>query len=204
MKLLLLSSPDFFVEEDKIITTLFEEGLDILHLRKPNSEPVYCERLLTLVPECFHNRIVTNDHFYLKEEFGLMGIHLSRRNPVAPEGYRGQVTRSLYSLDELARLREKGDLGQYCILNNVFKSVSRPDDVPYEMEDLRAASRAGIIGKRVMAQSGINLENIPVARELGFGGVVVCNDIWTRFNIHGGVDYKGLISHFHKLKRAIE
>ena len=72
------------------------------------------------------------------------------------------------------------------------------------MEDLRAASRAGIIGKRVMAQSGINLENIPVARELGFGGVVVCNDIWTRFNIHGGVDYKGLISHFHKLKRAIE
>ena len=204
MKLLLLSSPDFFVEDDKIITTLFEEGLDILHLRKPNSEPVYCERLLTLVPECFHNRIVTNDHFYLKEEFGLMGIHLSRRNPVAPESYRGQVTRSLYSLNELARLRERGDLGQYCILNNVFESVSRPDDVPYDMEDLRAASRAGIIGKRVMAQSGINLENIPVARELGLGGVVVGNDSWTRVNIQGGVDYKGLISHFHKLKRATE
>ena len=51
MKLILLTCPEFFVEEDKILTTLFEEGLDILHLRKPNSEPVYCERLLSLMPE---------------------------------------------------------------------------------------------------------------------------------------------------------
>ena len=42
MKLILLTSPDFFVEEDKILTSLFEEGLDQLHLRKPDSEPVYC------------------------------------------------------------------------------------------------------------------------------------------------------------------
>ncbi|HIY37265.1 MAG TPA: thiamine phosphate synthase, partial [Candidatus Paraprevotella stercorigallinarum] len=40
MKLILLTTPDFFVEEDKILTALFEEGLDILHLRKPGSEPV--------------------------------------------------------------------------------------------------------------------------------------------------------------------
>ena len=53
MKLILLTSPDFFVEEDKILTSLFEEGLDQLHLRKPDSEPVYCERLLTLIPEEF-------------------------------------------------------------------------------------------------------------------------------------------------------
>ena len=51
MKLILLTCPEFFVEEDKILTTLFEEGLDILHLRKPNSEPVFCERLLSLMPE---------------------------------------------------------------------------------------------------------------------------------------------------------
>ena len=34
MKLLLLSSPNFFVEEDKILATLFEEGLDILKPQK--------------------------------------------------------------------------------------------------------------------------------------------------------------------------
>ena len=33
MKLIVVTTPTFFVEEDKIITALFEEGLDILHLR---------------------------------------------------------------------------------------------------------------------------------------------------------------------------
>ena len=32
MKLIVVTAPTFFVEEDKIITALFEEGLDILHL----------------------------------------------------------------------------------------------------------------------------------------------------------------------------
>ena len=50
MKLAILTQPAFFVEEDKILSALFEEGLDILHLHKPNSEPVYSERLLSLLP----------------------------------------------------------------------------------------------------------------------------------------------------------
>ena len=34
MKLIVVTTPTFFVEEDKIITALFEEGLDILENRK--------------------------------------------------------------------------------------------------------------------------------------------------------------------------
>lgn len=48
MKLIVVTAPTFFVEEDKIITALFEEGLDILHLRKPETPAMYSERLLTL------------------------------------------------------------------------------------------------------------------------------------------------------------
>ena len=51
MKLVLMTKPSFFVEEDKIIATLFNEGLDNLHLYKPGSAPIYSERLLTLLPE---------------------------------------------------------------------------------------------------------------------------------------------------------
>ena len=83
MKLIIVTAPTFFVEEDKIITALFEEGLDILHLRKPETPAMYSERLLTLIPEKYHRRIVTHEHFYLKEEFDLMGIHLNTRNPNA-------------------------------------------------------------------------------------------------------------------------
>ena len=63
MKLIVVTTPTFFVEEDKIITALFEEGLDILHLRKPETPAMYSERLLTLIPEKYHRRIVTHEHF---------------------------------------------------------------------------------------------------------------------------------------------
>ena len=50
MKLILITPPTYFVEEDKIITALFEEGLDTLHLRKPGTAPMFCRvRLLQLV-----------------------------------------------------------------------------------------------------------------------------------------------------------
>ena len=41
MKLILMTRPDFFVEESQIITALFDEGLELLHVRKPDSEPDY-------------------------------------------------------------------------------------------------------------------------------------------------------------------
>ena len=84
MKLILITPPSYFVEEDKIITSLFEEGLDILHLRKPHTAPMYAERLLSLIPEQYHKRIVVHGHFYLKDEYRLKGIHLSERNPNVP------------------------------------------------------------------------------------------------------------------------
>ena len=40
MKLIVITTPTFFTEEDQIITALFEEGLDYLHLRKPGTEPI--------------------------------------------------------------------------------------------------------------------------------------------------------------------
>ena len=64
MKLIVVTAPTFFVEEDKIITALFEEGLDILHLRKPETPAMYSERLLTLIPEkcgcCYYDEF----HFF--------------------------------------------------------------------------------------------------------------------------------------------
>lgn len=37
MKLIVITSPDFIPEEARIITGLFEVGLDLLHLRKPDA-----------------------------------------------------------------------------------------------------------------------------------------------------------------------
>ena len=50
MKLIVMTKPTFFVEEDKILANLFEEGLENLHLYKPGASPMYSERFATELP----------------------------------------------------------------------------------------------------------------------------------------------------------
>jgi len=187
MKLIIMTKPTFFVEEDKILTALFEMGLDHLHLCKPGSEPVYSERLLTLIPDEYYSHITVHDHFYLKDEFRLRGIHLSDSQLEAPVGYRGNVSRTCQSLDVLKDARKRS--------NYVFLNLP--------MDGLIEASRRGLADRKVYAMGGIGLDNISMVRSLGFGGVVVCSDLWNHFDIQGGVDYKELISHFEKLRKAV-
>ena len=109
MKLILMTRPEFFVEEHQILTALFDEGLDTLHLRKPNSEPVYSERLLSLIPDGYRKKIVVHDHFYLKQEYGLKGIHLSNRNAEVTQNFKGHISCSCHNAQELSNASSFSD-----------------------------------------------------------------------------------------------
>ena len=201
MKLILLSTPDFFVEEDTIINALFEEGLDLFHLRKPHTEPIYSERLLTLIPQQWHDRIVVHNHFYLVDEFNLKGIHLNDNGQELPQNYKGTRSRSCHSLEELQQ-RQGMD---YVFLSPVFNSITYPErSAAYTSQQLHDATRQGLIDRKVMAAGGVNSETLPLLADYGFGGAVILGDLWTRFDIHSGLDYKEVIAHFRKLRRAAE
>jgi thiamine-phosphate pyrophosphorylase len=89
-------------------------------------------------------------------------------------------------------------------LKTLFDSQSNKNDkATLTAEELQEASRKGLIDKKVYAMGGMNLDNIQIAKDLGFGGVVICGDLWNRFNIHNELDYKELIAHFEKLRKAV-
>ena len=145
MKLVVMTKPTFFVEEDKILATLFDEGMDYLHLYKPGSSPMYAERLL-----------------FAKKK------------------------------------------SEYVFLKYIFDSQSEPDKKScFTTEELQAASRQGLIDRHVYALGGINLDNIKQMKDFGFGGVVLCGDLWNRFDIHEEQDYRELITHFVKIRKAL-
>ena len=201
MKLAIMTRPTFFVEENKIIEALFEEGLDDLHIFKPGSSPVYVERLLSLLPEDMRRRITVHDHFYLKEEFDLGAIHLDSATAERPSGYRGKYSRSCSSLEDLKDAKRKS---RYVFLHNVFDSLSDEHlKATFSSAELAGASRRGLIDKHVYALGGVTLDKVNILRDLGFGGIVVCGDLWNRFDIHNETDYKHIIQHFQKLKSAI-
>ena len=201
MKLVIMTRPTFFVEEDKILASLFEEGLDDLHIFKPGASPVYVERLLSLLSEGTHRKITVHDHYYLKEEFGLAGIHLDSATAVKPSNYKGNIS---CSCRDLSILKESKRKMRYVFLHNIFDSLSAPDEKScFTMTELENASADGLIDRHVYALGGITLDQLRLLRDLGFGGVVICGDLWQRFDIHRETDYLHILSHYEKLRTAI-
>lgn len=203
MKLILVTTPNYFIEEDKILTALFEEGLDILHMCKPSSVPMFAERLLTLIPSQYHKRIVVHGHFYLKEEFGLKGIHLSDRNNQMPENYKGLVSTTCHTLDDICLKKPSSD---YIFFTPVFENESHEcGTYPLLTKDmLRNAGKMGIIDKHVIAFGGINENKISEVKDLGFGGVAIMNGLWNNFDACIDSDYHTLIEQLHRFKKLCD
>ena len=197
-----MTKPTFFVEEDKILANLFEEGLENLHLYKPGAAPMFSERLLTLLGDDYHHKITVHGHFYLKEEYRLKGIHIDDAFTEPPAGYRGNVTRTCHAISELKEAKRHSN---YVFLHSIFDSqTNAAEKQSFTREELEAAAKQGLIDKKVYALGGMNLDNVKEAKALGFGGIVICGDLWNRFNIHNEIDYKELLVHFEKLRKSIE
>ena len=196
-----MTKPTFFVEEDKILTNLFEEGLENLHLYKPGASPMYSERLLTLLGEDYNSKITVHGHFYLKEEYHLKGIHIDDAHTEPPTGYKGNVSRTCHLIEELKEAKKKSN---YVFLHSIFDSQTNIDEkASFTMEQLEEAAKNNLIDKKVYALGGMNLDTVKAVKDLGFGGIVICGDLWNRFNIHNEIDYKALLSHFEKLRKTI-
>ena len=201
MKLVIMTKSTFFVEEDKILTALFDEGMDKLHLYKPGSQLVFSERLLSLVPEGYHDKIVVHEHFRLKNEYDLAGIHLNRPTEFVPNGIKGKVSRTC---EDLSLLKDMKKSSNYVFLRRIFSCTGDAEQPSsFSVKQLEEAAEQGLIDKRVYALGGIDIDNVRMAKELGFGGVVVCSDLWKRFDIHNGTDFRDLLALFRNYQKVV-
>lgn len=192
MKLIVITTPQFFEGEAAAIASLFRNGLELLHLRKPGASAQEVDCLLRQLPEEYMPRIVTHGQFQLASVRGLKGIHLNGRNPYMPAGHTGHVSRSCHSLEEVARHKPECD---YVFLSPIYDSISKAGySSAYSYDTLREARQAGIIDSKVMALGGIRLDHLAEVSSLGFGGAAVLGDIWQ----WSGGDF---ISHFLQLKQ---
>jgi len=202
MNLIAITAPTFFVEEHIILNALFEEGLDVLHLKKPDSEPIFCERLLRLIDKPWLKHIVVHDHFYLKDEFGLKGIHLNERNSEIPEEYKGHVSRSCHSLEEVAEWKPQCN---YVFLGPIYDGSSgRLNRSLFTTQQLVKAAEDGIINKKVVAVGGINAKNIKRVKNMGFGGAAVLTGLWEHFDAHESINTQDIVKQFKLLRKMAD
>jgi thiamine-phosphate pyrophosphorylase len=132
----------------------------------------------------------------------LRGIHIDDAFTEPPVGYKGNVTRTCHAISELKEAKRHSN---YVFLHSIFDSQTNVDEKSsFTYEELKEASSQGLIDKKVYALGGMNLDTIKIVKDLGFGGVVICGDLWNRFNIHNEIDYKELLNHFERLRKTIE
>ena len=194
-KLIVITAPRFFQGEASILSHLFNEGMQRLHLRQPDSDANELRKLLDRIPDIYYPKVVLHDCFGLAVEYGLGGVHLNKRNSHAPDGFAGTISRSCHSIGELGQFRGL----DYLFLSPIFQSISKEGyGNGFETETLRQASDAGIINNKVIALGGIDLTTLPLLRPFRFGGVAVLGALWGN---HPSADKEdSIITQYKKLQ----
>ena len=176
MKIIAITTPKVIDEDAYIIKSLLDKGVDIVHLRKPESSISECRKLLSTLDAEYRASIVIHDYHELYSEFSLRGIHINRNITTLPEGYNGLKTRSCHSLEEVVRYKSEYD---YLLLSPIFDSISKVGYRSTFNEDvLQRASTSGIIDSKVIALGGVTLDKTSYLKGLNFGGAAMVGAIY--------------------------
>lgn len=186
MRLIVISSPDKFDSELKLIPKFFDCGLEVFHLRKPKFSYRRMNKYLGSFPKEYLGKVIIHSHHRLALKYKLKGIHITekqKRKKISSwlklkilKFLRPQlvVTTSFHSVSDL--LRDNKNY-QYVFLSPIFDSISK--------KGYRSSFNEGVLKKalaetpyEVIALGGVKAENIYKAKELGFKGAAVLGSIW--------------------------
>ena len=175
-KIIIISNPKSIANESSIIADLFNNGLELFHLRKPFNNINETEKLLKNIPIEFHNKIVIHQHYQLTNQFNLKGIHIKKNNEIIKNNYK-IISTSFHSIEELSNKNNY----QYVFLSPIFNSISKKNYTSqFTLEKLKEAYHQNIIDSKIIALGGIRPDNIKIIQELGFGGASVLGYIWRK------------------------
>lgn len=177
--ILLISTENNIKDEIKILNQLFEAGLELFHLRKPEKNyKAHCD-YLNQIETKYHNRVVVHFFHELINKYDLKGIHFQeqkRRDCLdISSNYFARlnmnektISSSFHELEELEKCEFEFN---YHFLSPIFSSISKPGykgrgfDVNY-------------IDKKIIGVGGVTIENLSEFLALGYKGVGVIGSIW--------------------------
>ncbi|GAA4273476.1 thiamine phosphate synthase [Aquimarina gracilis] len=177
--LIILTSERAIENEAELINLLFSEGLERLHLRKPEFSINGYRGLLDQIKAQYYDRIMLHEHHELLQEYSLRGIHLQEQARL-DLGDALEVTLKVYEnkgLKVSSSFHSKEDIVkcmghfEYVLLSPVFGSISKAGykGKGFDVTDL---------DEYVIGMGGINENTLQAACDLGFKGVGVLGGVW--------------------------
>lgn len=178
-KLIVITPAKNHLKEFEQITALFENGLHLLHIRKPQTTENELRDYLQQIPKKFYKKIVIHSHYKLAKEFGLKGVHLTekaRKTKRINPSLR-IISTSFHSTIDVLKSRRKYE---YVFLSPMFDSISKKGyKSNFALEDLNPFLKKN---KNVIALGGVNIKNIKIVKQVGFSGAAFIGAVWQSKN----------------------
>jgi thiamine-phosphate pyrophosphorylase len=197
--LLVISSPSTVPNEAESINMLFEEGLEVLHIRKPFSTKKEYAKLISEINSNYHEQLCIHQYHELTTDFNLKRLHFTEMKRLATpladlidlkaQGFK--ISTSIHQLSSLGELIHF----DYTFFSPVFDSISKIGYKSSLGEDfvLEKPNSAPL----VIALGGISPENITQVSNMNFDGVAALGTVWDQGE-------HNRIQGFNLLKNALE
>ncbi|WP_264532204.1 thiamine phosphate synthase [Flavobacterium sp. N502540] len=179
--MIVITNPSPIKNETNIVHSLFEEGLALLHIRKPDFSEIEMARFIQQIKPEYRSHLVLHSHHVLAEDFGINRIHFSekeRKNNTLISSEGKSFSTATHSIEDFNSLPPEFD---YAFLSPVYKSISKENYHPETNLFEALNSRTNHITK-VIALGGIDAKNIKKTLENGFDGMALLGAIWKNEN----------------------
>lgn len=178
MELIVVTPPAYFEGEGKLINDFFDTGLERIHIRKPDQDPLlFCKLMKTIEPE-YYPRIAIHQHHDLAGQFGLQRLHFTEQQRMARgcvklheltvAGYL--LSSSVHQADTFAGLEDLN----YVFFGPVFDSISKQGYV----SNLHTGFVLPPHNPKVIAIGGVTAGRVEEVKRMNFDGAAVLGSLW--------------------------
>ncbi|MES2863345.1 MAG: thiamine phosphate synthase [Bacteroidota bacterium] len=176
--MIVITNPFSIENEFQIIQQLFEEGLALLHVRKPAYSEKEMRSFLSNIDDKFYPKLVLHEQHHLAHEFKINSIHLKEKNRVeVSENFQKTVSYLSTSVHNINDFNELSASFDAAFLSPVFPSISKPD---YKSNEnlLETINNRTNFNTQLVALGGLDENNIKLALDSGFDNVALLGSIW--------------------------
>lgn len=159
--------------EAATINRLFDEGLEIFHIRKKDFTENEMREYIAGISKKHFDKLVLHSHYNLAEEYNLKGIHISAKKKYVDS--KKAISISFHSLNEIKQFNNDFSYG---FLSPIFNSISKKKyESAFSLPELKLGLKNE--KKKIIALGGIDENNIEQLKGVNFAGVALLGAIWT-------------------------
>lgn len=194
--MIVITNPIPIINEIDTIHSLFENGLGLLHIRKPTFSSAEMKAFLSEIKSDFRQNLVLHSHHHLADEFRINRIHFTEKeriailNPVAKltrptkKALQKLVKKGLHLSTSVHTIEDFDALDNafgYAFLSPVYPSISKENysSKTNLLEDIKKRTN---YTTQLIALGGMDSKNTVHALKTGFDDVALLGAIWNTNN----------------------